>query len=117
MFTFKEVSTLFANQLSRGSATKLCSVTVSPTAESLRMAQELMRCGEIALDRCWRRRLLYFHLTVLWAERWAGRVEPSALGMSRIAAGGTDAPDPTGVLPLAAGMAAGANGRLEPAMR
>jgi hypothetical protein len=47
-FTFKQVAniTLLANQLSRGSATQLGSVIVSPTAEASGTAQELMRSAK-----------------------------------------------------------------------
>ena len=61
--------------------------------------------------------LLHVHLTVLWAERCPYQVEPSTRGVSRIAAGGTDALDPTGLWPFAAaGMAAGANAGLQSAV-
>jgi hypothetical protein len=41
-----------------------------------------MRIGEMSLDGSWRRRLLYFHLTVLWAERCSGQIQPFARRMS-----------------------------------
>jgi hypothetical protein len=50
-FSFKEVVkiSVVANQLSRGSATKLCSMTVSPTAEPSGGAR-INAVGEMSLD-------------------------------------------------------------------
>ena len=61
----------------------------------------------MSLDDCWRQRLLYLHLTVLWAERCSGQIKPFACRVNGVAAIATRALDPAGVWPFAsAGVAA-----------
>ena len=40
----------------------------------------------MSLDDCWRQRLLYLHLTVLWAERCSGQIKPFACRVNGVAA-------------------------------
>jgi hypothetical protein len=86
IFTFKElgISTLSANQLCRRSATKLCSVTVSPMAEA--SGRRTNQCGRRNVAR---RSLetasFLLPLTVPWAEGCSGQIQPFARRMNGVA--------------------------------